>query len=199
MTSRGSSPSHVRSRVEDGDGFDAKGRIVARTWSPETLRREIKTWPLLETDSERIQAIRRLDDTYAEEVLETENIAVDGLLAFIARGLDPTSTESAQASHLAVGTATDEPQATNTELGNEVYRSRVGDADRDGSDLLTSTFLSQAEANGYTLTEVGLVGGPVGSDEPLLTHALFDSGQEIEKTVGKAATIDYVLEIRRPA
>lgn len=189
---------HAHREHSDTAHIDPTGHITVKTWSPETLREQIKRWPLLETDKERLQAIQQLNDELAESIHETENIAVDGFLTHIAQGLDPTSSQRAEASHLALGTDTTDPQGSNTSLGNEVYRTIVGDADVDGADLLTSTFLSQTEANGYLLTELGLVGGP-NQDDPLLTHALFASGEEIDKTTEMVATIDYVLELRRPA
>lgn len=190
---------HERRDVDDEVAVDPQGTITVKTWSPETLRRHIKRWPLLETDSERLRAIRDLDDELAESVGETENIAVDGLLGFIAEGLDPTSSATAEASHLAVGTATTAPAGTDTALGNEVHRTFVGDADVDGQDLLTSTFLSQTEANGHLITEIALYGGPVGSGKPMLTKALLGAGNEIDKNSELLATIDYTVEIRRPA
>lgn len=189
---------HEHRRCDDEADIDPHGHVTARTWSPATLRRHINSWPVLETDKERLQAIRGVDPALAESTHTTENIAVDGLLNFIVQGLDPTSSKRAETSHLALGTDTTTPQATNTSLGNEVYRTIVGDADVDGADLLTSTFLSQTEANGNLLTEIGLVGGP-DADDPLLTHALFASGEEVEKTTDMVVTIDYVLELRRPA
>lgn len=185
-----------RRGVSDGSPLGFEGRITARTWSVGQLRGHIKQWPLL-TDEEKLARIRQLDDDAAEDVIETHNLVVDGLLRFIVQGLDPTSSESAEASHLALGTSTDTPATGNESLGNEVYRTAVGDADRDGFDLITSTFVSQAEANGETITEIGLCGGPDGSD-PLLTHALLGSGEEIDKNSQMVVTIDYTLELRRP-
>lgn len=184
--------------VNDDAVIDPHGEITVRTWKPETLRANIKRWPLLETDQEKVRAIRHLEDSLAESVATTTNIALDGLLGFIATALDPRSSAVAEASHLAFGTGTTDPTGGDTALANEVHRTIVGDADSAGADLLTSTFLSQTEANGHYLTEVGLVGGPAGSSAPFLTRALFSPGSEIEKNSEMIATIDYVLQIRRP-
>lgn len=185
----------LHGRLSETVGLKPVGRITARTWEVEDLRKHIKSWPAL-SDEQKHERLRELGDELTADVTETENIPLDGLLAFIARGLDPTDASEAEAAYLALGDDTTTPDSTNTELGNEIYRTVVGDADRDGADLLTSTFLSQAEANGETITEVGLAGGDVGSGEPLLTHALFASGDEIEKNSQMVATIDYILEIR---
>lgn len=185
----------LHGQLEDTAGLDPVGRITVREWDVDTLRQHIKSWPVL-SDEEKHQRLRELEDSLTASVTETRNVAVEGLLAFIARGLDPTDTSAAEASHLALGDSTTSPTTSDTSLGNEVYRTAVGDADRDGADLLTSTFISQAEANGETITEVGLYGGPVGSGEPLLTHALFDAGNEINKNSQMVVTIDYILEIR---
>lgn len=172
------------------------GRITTRTWTPKTLRSNIKAWPILESDKERLKKIRELDDHLAESVSETTNIPVDGLLSFIADGLDPTSSKRAEASHLAVGTGTTDPRGSDTTLDTEVYRTIVGDAETSGKDLITSTYLSQTEANGHTITEIGLCGGPA-PDGTLLTRALLGPGRDIEKKSGMIATIDYILELRR--
>ena len=181
----------------DGAVIDPHGEVTTRVWSPETLRQQIKSWPLLDSDTERLQRIRELDDELAESVETTTNIAVDGLLNSIARSLDPTTSVSLRATHLALGTSTGEPDSTDDELGNEVYRSVVGDGDVDNFDLLTSTFLSQTEANGHLRTELGLVSGQA-QDAPLFTHAVLNPDQQVEKSSDMVLTIDYVLEFRRP-
>lgn len=189
---------HHVAKVCDRFGLGVNGHITIKTWDARMLRRRVKSWPTL-TKQEQFEIVRELDDEYATTVTRTTNIPLDGLLGFIAKSLNPKSTETAEASFLAIGTGTVEPVPTNTSLTDEVYRTAVGDAEVDGSDLLTSTFLSQAEANGYTISEIGLAGGDVGSDEPTLTHALLTPERYIEKNSRMVVTIDYVLEIRRPS
>lgn len=181
---------------EDDVPFGPEGRVTTRTWSPATLRTHIKAWPVLESDQEKLRRIHQLNDALADSVNETTNIPVDGLLNYLAEGLNPTTSTMAQASHLALGTAEDDPQGSNDTLGNEVYRTIVGDGDTTANELLTSTFLSQTEANGYNITEIGLCGGPQ-PDGPLLTHALLGTGNTIEKNSSMVVTIDYILEFTR--
>lgn len=183
--------------IRDRAGLGVKGTITARTWDVSTLTREIKSWPTLDED-EQHAVLSTLSDDHATSVARIENIALDGLLGFIARGLNPADPTSAEASHLALGTGTAAPVEGGTELTAEVYRTPVGDADVGGSDLLTSTFISQAELNGITISEVGLAGGSVASGEPMLTHAVLDPADHIQKNSTMVVTINYELSIRRP-
>lgn len=183
--------------ISDRAGFDPKGTITARTWDVPTLKRHIKSWPTLD-ENEQHAVLSTLNDDHASSVARIENIALDGLLGFIARGLNPTDPSSASASHLALGTGTTAPVESGTALTAEEYRTPVGDADVGGSDLLTSTFISQAELNGVTISEVGLAGGPAGSGEPMLTHAVLDPVDYIDKNSTMVVTINYELSIRRP-
>lgn len=182
--------------VADAAPLAPVGRINIQRWDVATLRREIKGYDALGAGA-KLSRIAQLDDALADTT-DVENIALDGLLEFIPAALDPTTTASATTSHLALGDGTTDPQATNTSLNNEVYRIQVGDADSDGTDLLASAFLSQTEGNGYTISEVGLVGGPNEGDK-LLTHALLDSTQTIDKNTNMVVVFNYVLEFRRPA
>lgn len=183
-----------RSHV-DQPTIDTQGTITVKTWDPAILRLYIPWWDAL-TDSDRLAELQALERDI-ESTTITKNISLNGLLAHIANALNPIASSDATTSHLALGTATDDPQPDGDSLGTEVYRTIVGDADTDGSDLLVSAILSQTEANGYTITEIGLAGGP-DEDDALLTHALLDVGQEIEKNTKMVVTFDYILEFRRP-
>lgn len=185
--------------VHDHSGLSVNGSIELRVFSPAHLRREIKAWDALDR-GQKHERVRQLGADHAEQVAEVGNIALDGLLEFIPQALDPTSDAAATASHLALGdggsTAADPGGES---LNNEVYRIIVGDADTDGPDLLASAYLSQIEANGYVIREIGLAGGPSPTDDRLLTHAVLDEADYIEKNGDMVATFNYVLEFRRPA
>lgn len=184
---------HRQERIGEKAGLDIDGVVELRTWSAATLRTEIEDWPRL-SDAEKAQALREAElNRY-----RTSNIALNGLLEYIPASLAPGESVSATVSHLGLGTGTTDPDPSNTALNEEVYRIGVGEADTDGTDLLVSTFLSQTEANGYTITEVGLVGGRSES-APLLTHAVLDTADQIEKNTDMVVTINYVLSFQRPS
>lgn len=126
------------------------------------------------------------------------NLAVDGFLEELARGMDPNQSVDVSASHLALGDGTTAPDGTNTTLNNEVYRTFVGDSEPDGRDLITSTFISQNEANGEALREIGLTTGGLSDDWTLLTHLVLASGDQIDqKTSEMVVTINYTIEFRK--
>lgn len=180
-------------------GLRVDGSIELRVFSPAYLRREIEAWDALDR-GQKHEHVRQLGADHAEQVAEVGNIALDGLLEFIPQAIDPTTDAAATASHLALGDGGSTSAEPGDEaLNNEVYRVIVGDADTDGADLLASAFLSQIEANGYTIREIGLAGGPSPADDRLLTHAVLDEADYIEKNGDMVATFNYVLEFRRPA
>lgn len=182
--------------VRDTGMFEPEGRVEVQEWDVATLRREIKAYDALDR-VERLGRIRQLNAELADTVT-THNMALDGLLEFIPAALDPTAPASTSTSHLALGDGTADPQPGNETLNNEVYRIQVGDADTDGADLLASAFLSQTEANGYTISEIGLAGGRE-TDDPLLTHAVLDSTETVDKNTNMVVVFNYVLEFRRPS
>lgn len=127
-----------------------------------------------------------------------KNLAVDGFLEQLAIAMDPDGSATTSASHLAFGDGTTAPDGTNTSLNNEVYRTFVGDSEPVGRDLVTSTFLSQNEANGEAIREIGLTTGSLSDDWALLTHLVLDSADQIDqKTSEMVVTVNYTIEFRR--
>ena len=90
--------------------------------------------------------------------------------------------------YLAVGTDDTTELASDTELGNEVYRNQITQAINSGNKESIKYFLSSTQANGNDLVEAGLYGG-VASDTAdsgtLVGHVTFD---KIEKTSSIAVT-----------
>lgn len=123
----------------------------------------------------------------------TSNLVTDAYLEEIASGGDHIP------SHLALGDdASTQPTATDTSLNNEVYRTVVGQAEPDGADILTSTYISQNEANGSAIREVGFTDAERSGVWQLLSHALLDTADQIdEKTSNMTLTIDYVISFSR--
>jgi hypothetical protein len=93
---------------------------------------------------------------------------------------------------LAVGTDdTTTPAYSNTSLNNEVSRTDISDFINNGTDLFTSTFLDNAEANDHVIVEAGVVAVvPSENAEYLCAHELINA---INKTSGKTATIEQTL------
>lgn len=177
------------------------GRITAQLWSLEQLRRRVKAWDVLDRE-QRLARLRSPGlELEPDRTITTTNLVVDGLLEELAHLLDPVNKSTGTpATHLALGEGTTAASGSDTSLEAEVHRIKVGDSDVDtaGPDLLTSSFLSQAEANGTTITELGLCAGPDQS-ATLLTRAVLPSGDEVNKTSNMVVTFDYVIQFRRPA
>lgn len=167
------------------------GRVRIRGWDVDDLRHLIPQW-------DRRRRARRhaflTADLPVEPVFEaTEtNLILDNYLDILARG------EAVRPSYLAIGDGTTAPDAANNALNNEVYRTSVGQSEKAGHDRITSTFISQNEANGEAIREVGLATDAREQNWTLLTHVVLDSADQVdEKTSRIAVTIDYVLEFRR--
>lgn len=178
------------SSAEQRDGISIRGIIRMRAWSLSALREEIPDWD----ERSRGDKLRILLSEPIEPFhdIVTENLVTDEYLDTLASGLNPNPT------HLALGNETTAPVGTNQTLNNEVYRTRVGQDESEGKDRLTSTLISQNEANGRSIREIGLTNGAKMGEWTLLTHAILDSADQIdEKTSSMTITIDYVLEYRR--
>jgi hypothetical protein len=165
----------------------AEENIVVRTHDVSTLREQWPEWDTLNKSEKRELATR----TPAEKCSVHRNTTVDGLHESLVDFLDPNQTESLSASNLAIGTGTAAPASANTSLNNEVVRFSVTDSADRGTSFFTSTFLDTSEANGFSLSEVGLITSSSGGT--LLNHSLIDV---ISKNDETTATIDVVLSFQ---
>lgn len=162
--------------------LEAKGRIDIATYSDEQLPDKWDTYD----DSEKLAYLR----TESPESTETvSNITVDGMHEYFAKNLDDSQAIDKAATHLAVGIDDTPPGSDDTMLGNEVFRKQITDYAQTGSELLCSTFIDSDEANGYTLSEVGLFSGP-GSSDTMWNHALI---ADIVKDDSRTITVDVRL------
>lgn len=182
------------SDVAAEDPFAVEGGIRVRAWDVRDLKDAYPVWDLLSKDTRH--AILRDPQRRPAPAFEggTSNMVLDNYLEALAAGTNPDP------SHLALGDDdTTAAAGTNDTLNNEVYRTVVGNDEQDGKDRLTSTFVSQNEANGNAIREVGFATGPVDGAWTLLTHAILPAGDQIdEKTSNMTVTIDYILSYRRP-
>lgn len=178
------------------DATGVSGVVRVRVFDADALRGAYPGWDHLARDV-RHSLLTDDDRCRVEPVRETvtENLVVDNYLEALAGGTNPAP------SHLALGDdASTAADGTNDSLNNEVYRTVVGNDEQDGKDRLTSTFISQNEANGNAIREVGFTTGPLDGAWTLLTHAILASGDQIDtKTSNMTVTIDYILQYRRPA
>lgn len=178
--------------VDSTDSFGITGRVTVRVWDVPTLREYIPRWSALPREARHA----RLSDPDALPVEPTHvgtstNMILDNYLEAFAAGNYPQPT------HLALGDGTTSPAAGNDALNNEVYRTVVGQDEADGKDRLTSTFISQNEANGQALRELGFTDGATSDDWQQLTHTVLQSSDQIdEKTSSETVTYDYDLQFR---
>lgn len=68
-----------------------------------------------------------------------------------------TALQSQPPSHVAIGTGSSDPADTDTQLGNEVYRSVITQKSLGASAITYKFFVPATAANGYTLAEACIV------------------------------------------
>lgn len=170
-----------------------RGRVTLRVWSVAALERARPNWSNLPRKT-RLNLLTKPDEypVSPTHVGTSWNMVLDNYLEALARGENPPP------SHLALGDGTTAEDATNDSLNNEVYRSTVGQDETDGRDRLTSTFISQDEANGQAIREIGFTDGATTDDWTQLTHIVLPTSDQIaEKTSEETVTYDYELLYRR--
>lgn len=173
------------------DGVGLAGWARIRGFDVEALAAEIPNWHSRRRGVRH--AILSRDPPVAPTFdVATRNLVLDNYLEILARGVSPGLT------HLALGDGTTAPDPANNSLNNERYRTRVGQDEQSGLDRITSTFVSQNEANGEAIREIGFTTGPRDGNWTQLTHLVLDEGDQIdEKNSSTAVTIDYIIEFRR--
>ena len=93
-------------------------------------------------------------------------------------------------SHLAVGTGTAEPNANDTVLGTERHRAAITKKTADSGKLTIQHYLGTSEANGYDLTEAGLLNAAAaGTLFARVKHTA------ISKTASLTVTYSWVINI----
>lgn len=183
----------AREAAERVGRFAIKGRVTMRVWSADALERARPGWSDLPRETRhRLLSTPSEFPAAPKHVGEAWNMVLDNYLEALAAGDNPAP------SHLAIGDGTTSPAAGNNALNNEVYRTVVGQDETDGRDRLTSTFLSQNEANGLALREIGFTDGATSENWTQLTHVVLPSSDQIDsKTSGETVTYDYTLQYRR--
>lgn len=177
------------------DAAGISGRVRLRVWTVDALRGAYPGWDDLTREARHSILCDDRLRVEPDREATAENLVTDNYLVSLAAGNNP------EPSHLAIGNDdTTAAAGTNDALNNEVYRATVGSDEQDFKDRLTSTFISQNEANGLAFREVGFASGPRDAAWELLTHTILASADQIdEKTSNMTVTIDYILSYRRPA
>ena len=164
----------------------ARENVRVRVHSLDRLR---EWWPGWDANPKWVKH-RLADHVPADEEHRHSNTTTIGLFEYIVDNLHEATDVNESATHLAVGTSTDEPSSGDVELGDEVARTELTDSSNNGSSLLATGFLDTSEANGNVLTEIGLVTSDVSGSDILLNHSAIS---EINKTDETTATIDVTL------
>jgi len=175
--------------IREESPVSCTGRIRISVYDLKKLYKKYPEWNSL-SKKEKLE----IDKGEPEEIIVESNTTTQNLHKDIVRNFDRNTSSKQEATHLAVGVGTSTPSATDTILNNEVYRTLITSVNRNGRDLETSTFLDGGEANGYTLSEVGLTSGDYDEKWKLYNRSLLSA--TLEKTSTKTATIEVILEFR---
>lgn len=179
---------HHRSPTET---YGYTGSAHIRVFDVETLRAEWPHWDAFSRDTKR--KATRLVSPIRE--ITTTNKILDNFFTGVNTHLDRNADgQGLSASHLAIGDVSNTVADGADTLNNEVHRTIVGETDRVGNDLITSTLISQGEAVGNDIKELGLAPGPDPSTDSILTHVALSSGNQVTgKSSNEAVTVDYTL------
>lgn len=170
------------------DQMDGAGRVRLATYDMDDVRAAIPEWDSLDR-AEKLAALKELDPA---DVEETSNIQLEAFHEHLVDVFDPNqSVTPLTTSHLALGTDDSSVAYGDTGLNNEVYREGVDATTDNGNDLKVSTLLDEAEGNGSTYKELGLVSAASGGT--FFNHALIE---DTEKTDEITLTITVELQFR---
>ena len=135
----------------------------------------------------------RVNDVYTGEVLRVEKI--HNLVVTSGRNLVRDflncDTGLTGLTHFAISTSTAAESASDTDIGNEVYRALLTQKTESVANLNCKYYLNSATANGYTLAKVALYGNGATTSTgtgTLYADALFTA---ITKTVNIAVTFSW--------
>lgn len=173
-------------RRNTDSGMAVSGRIEAKSYDVSELRSQIDGWDDMSRD-EKYDAVQ---DFEPEETVTESNVTCVGLHEYIVDNLDPDTTASQAASHLALGVDDTAESSGDTALGDEQYRQEVSDHAQDGNELLASTFIDSQSGNNNTYTELGLTTETGTGNGILLNHATFAG---ITKDNTRTVTFDVRL------
>jgi len=179
--------------INSNNGLEMAGRIDRKTYLTTELQSSAENWDTL-SDEEKLQHIREQEPESTETVY---NVTTERLHEYLVANLDPDVTENANLNAVWMALGTDSAtgtDVTDTDLNNRVFKKEITDHADNGTELLSSTFVSSTEANGETLNEIGLyTGDPANLSDPgvfLINHATFS---DVVKDSDRTITFDVTL------
>lgn len=124
----------------------------------------------------RIRVISTFADG-TQQIDEFDNLITDAGRNFLRDVLSGTIPDG-EIKHIALGSDSTEPTVADTALGNERFRKQITKQTPLGTgQLLTTAYISSAEANNFAIAELGWFAGPDSTDEPgtgvLLARVLY--------------------------
>lgn len=125
-----------------------------------------------------------------EECSVNENIVTDVGLVELMRLANREDLSSPVTFEICVGDNGTEPEASDTELGNNVYEATITSRTRTDESIAFKLFIDTTQANGNTLREAGLKHNNV-----LIDHALLSA--TVAKDSSKNVTVSIVLTLER--
>lgn len=171
-------------------GREVYGEVRVRLYDMHEVREAIPEWDALD-NAQRLDTLHEYGPAPYREV-QTTNVTLNDMHTHEAQYWDVNSTTSnLDGSHVALGTDDTAPDATDTSLGSEQYRTTVDDSTVNGRDLETATLLNENEGNTHTYEEIGLV--TAGTGGTFLNRADLDSVDKDDQT---AAEFEVFLEFR---
>lgn len=124
----------------------------------------------------------------------TDNLVCDRGKNVVAARLNNETTYTGIINYLAVGTGTNTPLSTDTQLQTELARTTVSSSSRSNSQTTLNFFYNSSTANG-TITEVGafIDGTASANSGQIWNHAIFSPS--ITKTSAQTLTITLISTI----
>lgn len=125
------------------------------------------------------------------DYISGRNIVTDAGFALLCDMLAEATSE--ELLYVAAGEGTTAAAAGDTSLQTERWRGPIVTKERSGSSLVVRTFLDSSEANGYTLTEFGIL--TASSAGTLFNRVILSPG--VAKDATKTLTIQVTISLTR--
>lgn len=192
----------INSNVNSESGIDSSicisGTITTSVYDNEDIHKNIPNWEKL-SNSEKVKALKTHSNLETKS-FTTHNVTTVGLHEYLARNLNPRSTnpeDNVTATHAGIGDGgANGAISSDTNLNNLLLSKEVSDSLSQNGILTTTLLIGASELNGKTLDEIGIATGDlnnVSTDDTtfLLNHASFTP---IEKDNTNSITFTVELE-----
>lgn len=178
------------------NGLSISGRIDRKTYPTAILQERFPNWGDM-TDKQKLNAVRGVKPDNSETV---HNVTTARFHEYLVDNLHPYKTgpeTNLTIDWMALGTgAAQGTSIDDADLNERVLAKEITDQSDNGTQFLTSTFISSTEANNNTVNEIGLfTGDPKNiSDNTvfLVNHARFnDVVKDDEHTITFDVTLTF--------